>query len=133
MIKIKNLENEILSTSLRNKEVLFLAESVDVIEDQTNIADVFCEASEEVDDFDVNDFLLDDKSYSNIDFFFHLIFYYVLYVLMFLVAHRFKRVEYVFLQASAIEKSKQIFEIRHVQIDELQGIHSKVGKVILLW
>ena len=27
--------------------------------------------------------------------------------------------EYVFLQASAIEKSKQIFKIRHVQIDEL--------------
>lgn len=70
MIEIKNLENEILSKSLRNKEVLFLPESVDVIEDQTNVADVFCEASEEVDDFDVHDFLLDDKSYSNIDFFF---------------------------------------------------------------
>ena len=70
MIEIKNLENEILAKSLRNKEVLFLAESVDEIEDQTNIADVFSEASEEVDDFDVHDFLLDDKSYSNIDFFF---------------------------------------------------------------
>ena len=75
MIEIKNLENEILSKSLRNKEVVFLAESVDVIEEQTNIADVFCEASEEVDDFDVHDFLLDDKSYGNIDSFFHLIFY----------------------------------------------------------
>ena len=68
MIEIKNLENEILSKSLRNKEVLFLAESVDEIEDQTNIADVFGEASEEVDDFDIHDVLLDDKSYSNIDF-----------------------------------------------------------------
>ena len=70
MIEIKDLENEILSKSLRNKELLFLAESVDEIEDQTNLADVFCEDSEEVDDFDVHDFLLDDKSYSNIDFFF---------------------------------------------------------------
>ena len=59
---------------------------------------------------------------------------------MSLVAHQFGRVEfpisnicYCFLQAIAVEKSKQIFEIRHVQIDELQGIHSKVGKVILLW
>ena len=45
---------------------------------------------------------------------------------MSLVAHQFGRVEfpisnicYCFLQAIAVEKSKQIFEIRHVQMDEL--------------
>ena len=45
-IEIKNAENDILSKSLRNK-----AESVDLqIDDQTNVADAVCEASEEVDD-----------------------------------------------------------------------------------
>ena len=46
IIEIKNTENDILSKSLRNK-----AESVDLqIDDQTNVADAVCEASEEVDD-----------------------------------------------------------------------------------
>ena len=46
--------------------------------------------------------------------------------LMSLVAYRFGRVEfqilnicYCFFSAGAVKKSKQIFEIQHVQIDEL--------------
>ena len=131
MIEIKNLENEILSKSLRNKEVLFLAESVDVIEEQTNIADVFCEASEEVDDFDVHDFLLDDKSYGNIDSFFHLFFY--VHVFGSSSIGTCQTLNMFFYRQAQLKNQNKYSKFDTSKSMSYRVSHSKVGKVILLW
>ena len=53
---------------------------------------------------------------------------------MSLVAHRFGRVEFqkfaiVFFRQAQLKKSKQIFEIRHIQIDELPNFKRVVLRV----